>query len=370
MDSILHINCNLNFTKLFYNIFRYLSDFEVNQTVWVPHKKYHKIDIAERIEKVEYFSTGYQDIFDKVLFHRKIRKGIDKYDSMKNSLLGSVIHAHTLFSDGALAYEINRKKGTPYIVTVRSTDVNTFWKYFPHLHNYGRRIAQRASSIIFLGKNYRDTMIKRLFPENHNDILPKVHVIPNGLDPFWSSHPPSCQKISGAEIRVLFVGSFIKRKNIKTLVNACSILRNNGENIILRLVGAKRCEDFLYSKTNAWIETLPFCKSKQDLSKHYRWADVFVMPSFNETFGLVYAEALSQGTPVIFTKGQGFDGWIKEGPCGYAVHPKNSLEISNHIKLLHHKSSQYECIKSSHTFNWKIIVEKYMGLYGNAFLQR
>ena len=37
----------------------------------------------------------------------------------------------------------------------------------------------------------------------------------------------------------------------------------------------------------------------------YRENDIYVMPSIIETFGLVYAEAMSQGLPVIYTRGQG-----------------------------------------------------------------
>jgi len=43
------------------------------------------------------------------------------------------------------------------------------------------------------------------------------------------------------------------------------------------------------------------------------------MPSITETFGLVYAEALSQGLPVLYTRGQGFDRQFEEGEVGYAV---------------------------------------------------
>ena len=42
------------------------------------------------------------------------------------------------------------------------------------------------------------------------------------------------------------------------------------------------------------------------------------MPSITETFGLVYGEALSQGLLIIYTKGQGFDGQIKEKLAGYS----------------------------------------------------
>lgn len=40
------------------------------------------------------------------------------------------------------------------------------------------------------------------------------------------------------------------------------------------------------------------------------------MPSHKETFGLVYAEAMSQGLPIIYTKNQGFDGQFPDGYVG------------------------------------------------------
>ena len=364
--SILHINSNLISTSLYYNLFRELSSIGVSQNVWVPHKKYHKPGIPENIENVKYFFNGYQDVFDRVLFHRKIIKGMERFDFSSNCSSNSVIHAHTLFSDGALAYEINRKYGNPYIVTVRNTDLNLFWKYFPHLHNYARQVVKNASAVTFLGDSYKDRMVQSLFAGNCDKYEDRVHVIPNGIDPYWSSHPPKRQKVSEAEIKVLFVGGFIKLKNIKTLVEACAILKKNGENLSLRLIGAKNATDFAYSDAYNWIDTLPFCDSKAELAEHYRWADVFAMPSLTETFGLVYAEALSQGTPVIFTKGQGFDGWVKEGMCGYGVPPKDAQRIAQCIKTLRQQSDEGECMKSSLIFGWPAIVADYLKIYQNA----
>ncbi|HGK7332802.1 TPA: glycosyltransferase [Streptococcus suis] len=55
------------------------------------------------------------------------------------------------------------------------------------------------------------------------------------------------------------------------------------------------------------------------------------MPSFHESFGLVYAEAMSQGMPVIYTRGQGFDGQFEEGVVGFSVDCIDEVEISNKI---------------------------------------
>jgi glycosyltransferase involved in cell wall biosynthesis len=72
-------------------------------------------------------------------------------------------------------------------------------------------------------------------------------------------------------------------------------------------------------------------KSPSELIEIYSSQDISVMPSFYESFGLVYAEAMSQGLPVIYTKGQGFDGQFPEGYIGYHVDADSSQNISNGI---------------------------------------
>lgn len=66
------------------------------------------------------------------------------------------------------------------------------------------------------------------------------------------------------------------------------------------------------------------------------------MPSFTESFGLVYAEAMSQGLPVIYSKGQGFDGQFAEGVVGYHVDAHDPEELcENIIKMTAEQSTFY-----------------------------
>ncbi len=363
--NIFHINCNLIATSLYNNLFRELSKYEINQSVFVPHKKYHDISRPHKIENVEYIFSGYQNAFDRIFFRRKIKKGISEIQLQKINFKDSVIHAHTLFSDGALAYEINRKYNIPYIVSFRNTDLNVFWKYFPHLHGYARQIAQNAKAVCFLGSSYRDKMIHRLKLNNQTE-KNHIYTIPNGLDPYWLLNRPPMSKKDHSVVRVLFVGGFTKNKNIRSIINACKILKGEGSLVELHLVGAKNERDFLYSIGMDWIETFPFCKDKNQLSEHYRWADVFVMPSHRETFGLVYAEALSQGTPVVYTKGQGFDGWVEDEACGYGVYPEDIDNIARGIKLLSLKKHVNRCVESARCFDWQDIVRQYVKTYKSA----
>ena len=48
-------------------------------------------------------------------------------------------------------------------------------------------------------------------------------------------------------------------------------------------------------------------------------ADAFALPSWDEAFGLVYTEAMAQGTPVIAGRGEGPEDFIEDGVSGYLV---------------------------------------------------
>lgn len=363
--SVFHICCNLVATRLYHNLFESLDELDCTQLVWVPHKVSVTPEIPVPTERLSYSFTGYQTILDRVFFRRKIRKGVSRFSGFEPFAQDTVCHAHTLYSDGALAFELKRRLGVPYIVTVRNTDINVFWRFFPHLREYAKKILSNASSVIFISPAYRDRCRDLLPPEFWGSLVEKVQVIPNGLDRYWLENPPSSHSATVAErIRVLFVGAFTKNKNVGSLVAACSRIRSSGIAVELRLVGARTDRDGSYA--NDWIQVLPFSKNKDELASHYRWADVFAMPSFTETFGLVYAEALSQGTPVLFTKGQGFDGWVNDASCAYGSRPTDVEEIARGIKHLHLHSQWRECVAQAGRFDWKEIAERYMNIYAIA----
>ncbi len=104
---------------------------------------------------------------------------------------------------------------------------------------------------------------------------------------------------------------------------------------------------------------------KEKVLTHLRDSDIFVMPSIHETFGLVYAEALTQGLPVIYTKGEGFDGFFAQGKVGYAVESNDYNSIAKYVIEIYENYETYSknCIKEAIKFGWNNIAELYINLY-------
>lgn len=228
------------------------------------------------------------------------------------------------------------------------------------------RILKDAEAFITLSPAYWNIQLKSVFSENQIRILKEKHItIPNGIDDYWSKNvfQPKDGKDS---TEVLFVGRLDRNKNLKKLIEACHLLIENGSKISLRVVGTGPLEKELKkTKTDFPVFFEGYVSEKEKLKNFYRNADVLVVPSITESFGLVYAEAITQGTPVVFTKSQGFDGFFENGVPGIAVNPNNANEIAGAIQQI---MNDYSCfsqraVKNARLFNWKTSVEKLIGIY-------
>jgi glycosyltransferase involved in cell wall biosynthesis len=95
------------------------------------------------------------------------------------------------------------------------------------------------------------------------------------------------------------------------------------------------------------------------------------MLSHTETFGLSYVEALSQGLPVIYTEGEGFDNIYPEGKVGYHADSHNVEDIAHVIAKA---IENYQQLKENvdgldmSIFEWRSIAQKYYNLFNQVVL--
>lgn len=367
--TVLHINCNYMTTKLHQVMINHLS--KVDNIVFAPISEKTKVVIdpnknvivSECFKKCDRFFYYYKQykIFKSLLKQNINFKNID------------CIHAYTLFTDGNVAYNLYRKYNIPYVVAIRDTDVNAFYKYRFYLKNRGTKILKNASKVFFLSESYKNQVIYKYVPLKYRKlILDKSVIIPNGIDDFWLNNIYKNKKLilineefKNKKVKLLFVGQIIRRKNIELVLKTVRKLNKSGWNIRFDVVG--RINDFqLFKKlnNNKYFNYLGE-KKKKELMECYRNHDIFIMPSKTETFGLVYAEAMSQGLPVIYSKNQGFDNQFPNGVVGFSVSTSNEDNcVDSIIKITNNYERMYtNCINNVMKYKWDDICKKYLKIY-------
>ncbi|HOU03421.1 MAG TPA: glycosyltransferase family 4 protein [Bacteroidales bacterium] len=286
----------------------------------------------------------------------------------KNIETPDLIHAHSLIVNGLIAYISYKRNGIPYIVTIRNTDINIFMKNSILLRKLGEKIISKASSVVFLTPAYMDTHLKKLITGSAFKSLERKYCfIPNGVNDFWIRNLATApKKLNGSSVNILFVGKLQKNKNIINLLEACKLICNKDIKIILNVVGDGPLKELF--KTNKFefpVNYYGFISGKEQLLNIYRDSHILAVPSFTESFGLVYVEAMSQALPVIYSRGQGIDGYFPDGFVGYAVDPYKKRDIADKIMLIkaRYNTLSANALTSAVNFSWENTVNKLTGEY-------
>lgn len=361
---VLHINCNYIGTTLHQLMIEHLDALGYSNQVFVPtyDKKSAVIEPNDNVCVSECFRKWDRLIFDYK--QKKIRKGLESHITVADF---DLIHAYTLFTDGNCARKLSQKHGMPYVVAVRNTDVNNFFRLMPHLRRRGVQIMRDAAAVFFLSEAYRKQVFEKYIPQKYwADIEKKTHIIPNGIDAFWFENTPAPEKmIDVKSVKLVYAGRIDKNKNIPTTQKAMGILRKQGYSVALSVVGKIQDErEFQIIRKDPFTTYYP-AMPKEKLIEIYRDSDIFVMPSFTESFGLVYAEAISQGLPVIYSKGQGFDNQFPEGTVGFHVAADDPESVADGIEKV---INSFDAIRertviSARKFNWDDISKRYVEIY-------
>lgn len=371
--KVLHICSDYSNQELYKQMILQISKEKFDQVVFVPVRSVKEIN-KNNINNNNSIQIIYEHILKKyhrLLFNLKISQITKKISETVDLCNIGIIHSHFLFSDGAVALKLKRKYNIPYIVAVRNTDVNVFFKYMLHLRNQGLNILLNAEHIIFLTPSYVNIVVNNYVPSKFKkEIEQKIVIIPNGLNEFWLRNKAIKTKKKKDLLSVLYVGDFTPNKNVISIIEAIEQLKKEGINIKLNLVGgggpdSKLVIDRLKICDNKVIQYFARTSIKEELLNYFNDNDIFVMPSFKETFGIVYLEAMSQGLPIIYTKGQGVDGYFQRDSPGYAVNPYNINDIKQKILLAFDNIEELSINSLLHinAFSWDIISKKYRSLY-------
>jgi glycogen synthase len=215
-----------------------------------------------------------------------------------------VIHAHdwvTLPAGEAIAARSHR----PLVAHIHSTEFDRSGERVnPPVYDIERRGMEAADGVIAVSR-----LTRRMIVERYGIAPQKVRVIHNGIDPTPPAPRPRVAGRPAGEKTVLFLGRLTMQKGASFFVRAAARILERRRDVRFVIVGwgdlgPQIVEQVAALGLGAQVRFAGFLRG-DEVEQAYRMADVYVMPSVSEPFGLTALEAVRHGVPVILSKNSG-----------------------------------------------------------------
>jgi D-inositol-3-phosphate glycosyltransferase len=180
---------------------------------------------------------------------------------------------------------------------------------------------------------------------------------------------------------VLFVGRLEPLKGIEILIDAIAELEDSTPDLVV-VGGDERASSYIAGlraqAERAGIgDRIHFAGAvaQESLPAYYSAADVCVVPSYYESFGLVALEAMACGTPVIASRVGGLTGTIRDGESGYLIPWRCPQPFADKIDLLLTNDELRHALgvaaqERAQRFHWSAVAEELSDLYCRTIDER
>lgn len=314
-----------------------------------------------------------KDVKVEVIPIRNIRSIKNIYYIRKYLIKGKydIVHAHLFTSNYwvSLASKFMFKYRPKLVITEHNTHNRRREKLF--LKYPEKYIYKSYDKIISISGKTQENLIRWLNPKNSDEH--KFMTIPNGINVsrFTNAKPYKKEEVNDSftdKTKLLcMAGSFSKQKDQATIVRAMKMLPND---IHLLLVGEGELKQKNYKLARELnLENrIHFLGFRNDIEKIFKTSDIIILSSHWEGFGLVAAEGMAAGKPVIASDVDGLREVVKN--LGILFPSGDDKELSTIIKRLLTNEEEYKkvskaCLKGSSKFDVNEMAMNYVREYSN-----
>ena len=218
-------------------------------------------------------------------------------------------------------------------------------KVIAHYHNKGVSVYQSKWVYNFFYKRFFSNLKVILLAENLYKDMAKyvkredVYICPNGI-------PSSCKEEMEARRNnviphLLFLSNLLISKGVIVLLDALKILKEKEYTFVCQFIGGETAEinavqffEEVNKRELSDLVTYVGRKVREEKEAFFRQADIFVFPTYYETFGLVNLEAMEYKLPVISTNEGGIPDIVKDGENGLICEKQNPVSLADCIAKL------------------------------------
>ena len=224
----------------------------------------------------------------------------------------------------------------PGLGGLRALDYDLYSRFMRWLDRHHLRSSD--SAFVAISQGVKDDLMTRYGLDSDS-----IAVVPNGVD-CDRFHPDNRQKyrtetraelgLRADEAAILFVGHSWGRKGLAAALDALDALGPYSASLLV--AGAGTPEVFLRGRPQDLRKRVKFIGERsRDIERYYAAADIFLLPTLYEPFGLVITEALASGLPTVVSASAGAAELLRDGVDALLLRdPADPLEIVEKVRLI------------------------------------
>jgi glycogen(starch) synthase len=291
-----------------------------------------------------------------------------------------VIHLHVFWLWHA-AQAIQERTGIPLIYTVHSLDRAEYELGdgpSECLHQWGTQeaVIDAADRIVALTQSERE-----LLAEYCPAARERVRIVGNGIEDSALARQAAERPCGGTAPLVLYTGRFVERKGLRELLHALPAILDRAPGTRFVLAGGHRqCsgtemeQHWLPAAAQPYRNRIQFTGwlSPEEISAWYSRADILVVPSWYEPFGMVILEGMLYGLPVAAAAVGGPMEILTHRQTGLLFAPRDAGALADALLTLienpplRHELSRAGAREVRQRWLWPALVEKMRGVYQEA----
>ena len=243
-----------------------------------------------------------------------------------------------------------------------------------------QQIIADADCVVAFSAHERDAIV-RLY---HGDPS-RIDLVPCGVDlsrfhPLGRAEARAELGLNGHKV-LLFVGRIEALKGLELLIHTAAQLESDNVQVIVvgsdadgsgDLIRLQRmAEDLNVAESVDFVGRVP----QDRLAWYYSAADVCVVPSYYESFGLVALESMACGTPVVASRVGGLPTIVQHGRTGYLKSWRCPETFANSLEMIISNTSLQDSMgraarRSAESMSWDAVAGRLLAIYGDLALSQ